>query len=160
MFDPLGQARFPVAVRFIAGREQHKRRMIAVGTENAFGFGVEHFFHRTAGAEVIPHAAFDLEIKPELIGGFKRGFGRTPRMKSHVVQAPVLARLKNLLPRFNIGLWIAGQWKIAAEMRASSTIWCGSGAWTGRAHRNGSSSIFSPAGTISTSRRWMFITAI
>src|SRR5208283_4507031 len=95
--------------------------MVSVGAEDAVGFGVERFLHRAAGAEIVPHAAFDLEIKTEFVRGFKRGFGRTPRVKSHVVQTPVLARLNNFLPRFHIGRRIAGQRKIAAEMRATKT---------------------------------------
>ena len=93
--------------------------MIPIGFEDALSFGIEHFFHRAAGAEFIPHATFDLQVKTQFVGCLKRGFRWTPGMKAHVVQPVILARQENLRPSGGVCWRITGQGKITAKMRAA-----------------------------------------
>src|SRR6185503_11900914 len=75
--------------------------------------------HRRAGTDLIPHSRFRLQVETELIGGFKRSFGRSPRMKTHVVQPPTLARLKQFSPVLDFRVWITSQGKVTAAVSAA-----------------------------------------
>ena len=90
--------------------------MIAVGLEDALGFVVQPLLHLRA-AEIGPQTAFRLEIKTQFVGGFKRGFGRTPRMETDAVQSVILAGLDNFLPRLDIHRRITRERKFTAVMR-------------------------------------------
>src|SRR6185369_4997741 len=109
----------PLALRFVARRQQHERRMISVSLDHAISFVVKHSLHRRAGTDLIPHSRFRLQVETELIGGFKRSFGRSPRMKTHVVQPPTLARLKQFSPVLDFCVWITSQGKVTAAVSAA-----------------------------------------
>ena len=89
--------------------------MIAVGREDALGFVVQPLLHFRA-AEIRPQAAFGLEIKTQFVGGFKRGFGRAPRMETNAVQAVILAGLDDFFPRRDIHRRITRERKFPAVM--------------------------------------------
>src|ERR1041384_1420502 len=91
---PFCERELPVAFGLVTRRQQHERRMITVSLDHSFGFFVEHPLHRCVGTDLIPHFGLGLQIKPETVRRFKRRFGRTPRMKTHVVQSPRATELK------------------------------------------------------------------
>src|SRR6185503_15403249 len=88
--------------------------MIAVGANHSIRLVIKHALHRRAGTDLVPHSRLGLQIESDLIGGFERCFGRAPRMEAHVVEAPLLTKLEQALPRFDISWWITGGWKVTA----------------------------------------------
>ena len=72
--------------------------MITVGSNHSIGFFVEHSFDRSIGTDLVPHARLRLEIEADLICCLERCFRRTPRMKAHMVEAPLLARFEKRQP--------------------------------------------------------------
>src|SRR5206468_2583621 len=113
----------PFPFWFIARRQEHERWMIAVSLNHSIGFVVKHLLHRSAGADLIPHPRFWLQVEPELICSFKGCFRWTPRMKAHVVESPSATRLKEFFPICNISGRISGKWKIASAVRAPKDDW-------------------------------------
>src|SRR6266508_5866825 len=93
--------------------------MIAVRLNHSIGFVVEHSFHRSIGIDLIPHARLRLKIEADLIRGLECCFRRTPRMKAHVIEAPLFAGLEERQPRFEIGWRVTGQREVTAVMRAA-----------------------------------------
>ena len=86
-------------------------------------FPCRAFFPFRRRGRTVPHAALDLQIKAEFVRGFKGGLGWAPRMKAHMIQAIILARLKNFLPRRDVGGRITGEREIAAVVRAAEVNW-------------------------------------
>src|SRR5688572_3251553 len=119
ILDPLRQRFLPFASRFMTRRHQHERRMIPVSLDDPIRFFVEHALHRCAGTDLIPHTRLDLEVEAEFICGLESSFGRGPGMEPHVVQAPVLAGLKNLFPRGYICRRITSDGEIATVVSAA-----------------------------------------
>src|SRR6266850_7579376 len=98
--------------------------MVAISLDHAIGFFVKHAFHRSARADFVPHPGLWLQVESDLIRRFEGCFGWTPGMKAHVVQAPLLARLEQRQPRFDIGRWVTCQREIAAAMRTAKDDGC------------------------------------
>src|SRR5881396_1940044 len=119
LIDPSRQRLFPMPARFIACRKEHKRRMVPECSYHAFGFSIKHLLHRRARIYDVPHAGFGLQVKAKLVGCYKRSLWRTPRVESHVVQAPLFANAKHSEPRIDIGRRIPRQWEIASVMRST-----------------------------------------
>ena len=119
MLHPQRQHFFPMSRRFVARRNQQQRGMVAVILDDAIGFTIEHLFDGAADGKTVPHAALDLQVKTQFIRRCKRRFRRTPRMKAHMIQPPILARLKNLLPGCHIRGRISRERKISAKMGAA-----------------------------------------
>src|ERR1044072_1134023 len=93
--------------------------MIAVGANHSISLFVKHALHRCGRTDLVPHPGLGLQIESDFIRRFERGFGWTPRMKAHVVEAPLLAKLEQVLPRFDISRWITRERKISTVVCAA-----------------------------------------
>ena len=95
--------------------------MIAIGFHHPRGFGFEHRRDARIG-EVVPHAAFGLDVESEFVGRAERCIRRAPGMEADAVQAIILADLDDLFPARDVGRRIAGQGKSPPECVARISI--------------------------------------
>src|SRR4051812_47964335 len=93
--------------------------MITIGTNHPIGFVVEHFLHRRVRTDLVPHARLWLQVEADLVRSLKRCFRRTPRMKAHVVEAPLLTERKQGRPRLYVRGRVAGKREVPAAVRAA-----------------------------------------
>src|ERR1700752_1702891 len=97
--------------------------MIAVSLNHPLCLFIEHSFHRSIRADLIPHPWFGVQIETETIRSFKRCFGWAPGMEPHVIQPPGATQLKQFFPVGNISRRITSKWEVAAGVRPSEDYW-------------------------------------
>ena len=110
---------------FIAVGEKQKRWMASIGARNvqrllqkvaAVGGVVANLRHMYIMVE--PKRHLDAEVKPQFIGGCKRGLRRTPCMEPHMVQAIFFGRAQPLQPFGFCHRRVAGQRRLGAVNRS------------------------------------------
>ena len=102
---------------FVAGGEEKIGRVIAVGFLHAAGFVLEDSLWRIAGqGEIVPHAAFGLNVKAQFVRGDEGFFWWAEGMEADGVEAIVFAGLDDFLPVGDVA------WRIAGE-GASPPLW-------------------------------------
>ena len=123
MLHPLGQVSVGFfAAGLVAVGHQEKRRVVAVGPEDAGGLVIDPLVHRLAvaqGCGLVGPAGLDLVIEAQLVGGNKGGLGRAIRVEADQVQAVGLGDADDALPRINIRRRMAGEREDAAFERAA-----------------------------------------
>ena len=106
-FHPVVAVGHPVASGFVACRHHHKRRMVAVGVDDALRLLEEVFVDdlsaTQANAMIGPRRTFGLQIEAYLVCCGKGSLWRTIAMEAHVVQSILTTLLKDAQPRSLIG---------------------------------------------------------
>ena len=97
----------PVASGLVACRHHHKRRMVAVGVDDALRLLEEIFVDdltaTQTNAMIRPRRSLGLQVETHLVCSSKGGFGRTIAVEAHVVQSILATLLKDAQPRSLIG---------------------------------------------------------
>ena len=113
----------PIARRLITRSQHNKWRMAAILVDDSLTFFQKIFVDGHALSQfytmIGPRRSFGLQIKTNLVGSYKCGFGWTIWMEPHCIEAIFLALRKDAFPRFYIGRRITSFRKAAVADSAS-----------------------------------------
>ena len=120
---PVIAIRHPVASRLIASRHHHKRRMMAIGIDDAAGLLEKVFVDDLTATQlhamIGPRRSFGLQVEAHLVGSGKGGFGRAVAVEAHMVEPILTTLLEDSEPRRLIGGRIARLGEAAVLYRAT-----------------------------------------
>ena len=113
----------PVASRLIASRHHHKRRMMAIGIDDAAGLLEEVFVDDLTATQlhamIGPRRSLGLQVEAHLVGSGEGGFGRAIAVEAHVVESVLATLLEDAQPRRLVGGRIARFGEAAVLHRAT-----------------------------------------
>ena len=123
LLHPVVTVADPVACGFIAGSHHHKRRMMSVLVNDAFGLVHQILVDFLSTAQlhtmIRPRRSFHLQVNTYLVGCCKGCLRRTIRMEADVIQAILLALSEDAQPLGFVGRRITRLWETAVFYRST-----------------------------------------